>query len=187
MIRALGPLMLLVLSHAAAGDIYELDTHATRVGFDIERFGLRWVSAHFHDFAGDFVFDRVGNASRIDVTVRTESVDCGDSRWNPHLRSSEWLDVQQYPHMTYHSRHVEFEGEDRAVASGELTLHGVTHSVELDVTRLACSTQGINEQTCSFVAQARVRRSDYGLPHGFWTGGDQVDISITGVGMRAKP
>jgi polyisoprenoid-binding protein YceI len=187
MTRALGLLMLLVLSHAAAADIYDLDPGATRVGFDIERFGLRWVSAHFHLFEGDFVFDREGNASRVDVTVRTESIDCGDSHWNPHLRSAEWLDVQQYPHMTYHSRHVEFEGEDRAEASGELTLHGVTHSVVLNVSGLACSTHGSGERTCSFVAQARVKRSDYGLPHGFWTGGDQVDISIIGVGTRAKP
>jgi len=187
MTRALIPLMLLVLTRAAAADIYDLDTRSTRVGFDIDRFGLRWVSAHFRNFAGDFVFDRAGSASRVDVTVQTESIDCGDSHWNPHLRSPEWLDVQQYPHMTYHSHHVEFEGEDRAVASGELTLHGVTRPVVLNVSRLACSTQGSNERVCSFVAQARVKRSDYGLPHGFWIGGDQVDISIIGIGTRATP
>jgi polyisoprenoid-binding protein YceI len=183
--RALAILLSLTLLTAQAADVYDLDRSATRVGLDIERFGLRWVSAHFHDFHGDFVFDREGPGSRVDVTVQTESIDCGDSHWNPHLRSPEWLDVTQYPLMTYRSRHIEFEGGDRAAASGELTLHGVTHPVVLNVSQLRCSMDPQSKQGCRFVAQARVRRSDYGLPHGFWTGGDQVDITITGVGMLA--
>ena len=184
--RAIGVILLLSLLSAQAADVYDLDSGATRVGFDIERFGLRWVSAHFHRFQGDFVFDREGAASRVDVTVQTESVDCGDSHWNPHLRSPEWLDVQQYPLMTYRSHHIEFLGDDRAEASGELTLHGVTHPVVLAVSQLQCPSSPLSTPVCRFAAQARVRRSDYGLPHGFWTGGDQVDITITGVGMRAQ-
>jgi polyisoprenoid-binding protein YceI len=182
---ALGLLLLLTLTRVSAADVYDLDAGATRVGFDIERFGMRWVTAHFRQFQGDFVFDRAGSASRVDVTVQTESIDCGDSRWNPHLRSPEWLDVEQYPLMTYRSRHVEFQGADRAEASGELTLHGITHPVVLAVTQLQCPDDPQSTRVCSFVAQARVKRSDYGLPHGFWIGGDQVDITITGVGMRA--
>jgi polyisoprenoid-binding protein YceI len=184
--RAIGLLLLLMLMSAQASDVYDLDIGATRVGFDIDRFGMRWVSAHFRQFQGDFVFDHDGAASRVDVTVRTESIDCGDSHWNPHLRSPEWLDVQQYPLMTYRSRHVEVLSEDRAQASGELTLHGVTRPVVLAVSQLRCSKEPLPTPVCRFVAQARVKRSDYGLPHGFWIGGDQVDITITGVGMRAQ-
>jgi polyisoprenoid-binding protein YceI len=187
MTRALGILSLLMLLRALAADVYDLDLRATRVGFDIERFGLRWVTAQFRTFEGDFVFDREGSASRVDVTVQTESVDCSESLWNPHLRSPEWLDVERYPKMTYHSRRIEFQGGDRATAQGELTLHGVTHPVVLNVSQLACANQPTSGSVCRFLAQARVKRSDYGLPHGFWTGGDQVDISISGVGTRAVP
>jgi polyisoprenoid-binding protein YceI len=176
--------LLLALGGARGAEVYNLDSGATRVGFDIERFGLHWVSAHFRDFSGDFEFDRTGPASRVDVTVQTESIDCGDSRWNPHLRSAEWLDAQQYPLMTYHSRHIQFDGADRAEASGQLTLHGVTRPVVLDVSQLRCPDPA--EGSCRFVAHARVKRSDYGLPHGFWTGGDQVDITITVVGTRSE-
>jgi polyisoprenoid-binding protein YceI len=176
----------LALMSASAADVYDLDSDATRVGFDIDRFGLHWVTAHFRQFHGDFVFDRTGSASRVDVTVQTESIDCGDSRWNPNLRSPEWLDVQQFPQMTYRSRQIQFEGDDRAEASGELTLHGVTRPVVLDVSQLQCSGPEGTNRVCRFVAQAHVRRSDYGLPHGFWTGGDQVDITITGVGMQSQ-
>jgi polyisoprenoid-binding protein YceI len=176
----------LALMSASAAEVYDLDSGATRVGFDIERFGMHWVTAHFRQFQGDFVFDRTGSASRVDVTVQTESIDCGDSHWNPHLRSPEWLDVQQFPQMTYRSRQIQFEGEDRAEASGELTLHGVTRPVVLNVSQLQCSGAEGTHRVCRFVAEARVKRSDYGLPHGFWIGGDQVDITITGVGMRSQ-
>jgi polyisoprenoid-binding protein YceI len=177
----------LVLSLGArAADEYDLDPRATRVAFDIERFGLHWVSAHFRAFRGDFVFDRDGAASRVEVTVQTDSIDCGSSYWNPHLRSPEWLDVRQYPQMIYRSREIRFEGDDRAEANGELTLHGMTHPVVLSVSQLECPSQASANGMCSFMAQARVRRSDFGLPHGFWTGGDQVDITITGVGTRVE-
>jgi len=184
--RVLGLVLLLGWIGARAADLYDLDADATRVGFDIDRFGLHWVSAHFRQFQGDFVFDREGPASRVDVTVQTESIDCGDSHWNPQLRSPEWLDVQQFPLMTYRSRHIQFEGENHAEATGELTLHGITRSVVLSVSQLECSNQPGASQVCKFLAQARVKRSDYGLPHGFWTGGDQVDITITGVGMLLR-
>jgi polyisoprenoid-binding protein YceI len=169
---------------APAAEVYDLDPGATRVGFDIERFGLHWVSANFRSFHGDFVFDRLGPSSRVDVTVQTDSIDCGSSYWNPHLRSSEWLDVRQYPLMIFRSRHIEFEGADRAEASGELTLHGLTHPIVLNVTQLECPSPISAAAACRFSAQAHVKRSDFGLPHGFWTGGDLVDITITGVGTR---
>src|SRR5205823_3608486 len=112
------------------------------------------------------------SASRVDVTVAMASLDSSEPRWNERLRSADWLDVQRYPQMTYHSSHIEL-GEQRAVASGELTMHGVTRPIVLNVSLLKCSSPTI----CQFAAHGRIKRSEYGLPHGFWTGGDQVDIS----------
>ncbi len=171
---------------ARAADVYDLDPGVTQVGFDIERFGLHWVSAHFRDFQGAFIFDREGDGSRVDVTVRTESIDCGSSVWNPHLRSPEWLDTQQFPLMTYHSRHIRFEDGERAEADGDLTLHGVIRPVVLSVSDLQCPQVPPATGVCRFTAHASVRRSDFGLPHGFWSGGDQVQITISGIATRAQ-
>jgi len=56
-------------------------------------------------------------------------------------------------------------------------LHGVTRPIVLNVSLLKCPSAG----HCQFAAHGRIKRSEYGLPHGFWTGGDQVDISISGA------
>jgi polyisoprenoid-binding protein YceI len=177
-------LVALSLLRTQTADMYRLDTVNTRISFNIQRFGVLWVSARFPDFSGAFMLDRRGSASRVDVSVQMASVDCNDSHWNGRLRSADWLDVQRYPLMTFHSTHVEFDGDGRAVASGELTLHGVTRMVGLEISGLTCSQANAPGESCSFTAHARVKRSDYGIAHGFWIGGDLVDIAISGVGIR---
>jgi polyisoprenoid-binding protein YceI len=177
-------LLSLSLLRVQAADMYGLDPVNTRISFNIRYFGTPWVSARFPDFGGDFVLDRHGAGSRVDVSVQMASVDCHDSYWNDRLRSADWLDVQRYPQMSFHSGQVEFEGSDRAVASGELSLHGITRRVELEISQLSCPAAGAAGDTCSFIAHARVRRSDYGFAHGLWIGGNQVDIAISGVGVR---
>jgi polyisoprenoid-binding protein YceI len=164
--------------------MYRLDPVNTRISFNIRYFGTPWVSARFPDFGGEFVLDRHGAASRVDVSVQMASVDCHDSFWNGRLRSPDWLDVQRYPQMSFHSERVEFQDGNRAVASGQLSLHGITHQVELEISQLICPAAGAARDSCSFVAHARVKRSDYGLAHGLWIGGNQVDIAISGVGVR---
>ncbi|MDB6102372.1 MAG: polyisoprenoid-binding protein [Gammaproteobacteria bacterium] len=163
-----------------AAQTYRLDSSNTQVSFSVHRFGIEWVTARFSDIRGQFTVDKASSATRVDVTVEMASLECGEPHWNERLRSADWLDVQRYPQMTYHSSRIEL-GEQRAVASGQLTLHGVTRPMVLNVSLLKCSASPGN---CQFAAHGRIKRSDYGLPHGLWTGGDQVDISISGTLVR---
>jgi polyisoprenoid-binding protein YceI len=174
-------LLLLMVLEAQATDTYRLDAIHTQVSFDVRRFGILWFTAHFRDVSGSFVIDREGSESRVDVAVQTDSVECPDPRWTARLRSKEWLDTQRFPEMTYRSIQVEFDGAGRAIASGQLTLHGVTRPVTLNVSQLDCSNQPSGSTGyCGFVAHAHIKRSDFNLPHGFWQAGDRVEISISG-------
>jgi polyisoprenoid-binding protein YceI len=174
-----------------AAALYRLDMVKTRISFNIQHLGVPWVSARFPEFSGDFVLDRDGTASRLDVDVKMATVDCTEPFWNGRIRSAEWLDVQRYPVTSFHSTRVDFEGDGTALASGVLTLHGITHTVGLAISGLRCVADGTSAgitsgDSCSFVARALIKRSDYGLPHGFWTGGDLVDIVISGAGVRSS-
>jgi polyisoprenoid-binding protein YceI len=177
-------LLWLGLLRAQTADLYRLDTVNSRISFNIQHLGVLWVSARFPDFSGAFVLDHVAGASRVDVSVQMASIDCSDSHWNSRLRSADWLDVQRYPQMTFHSNQVEFTGDGRAVANGELTLHGVTRPVGLAISGLSCSAVRAATDSCSFSAHARIKRSDFGFAHGLLIGGDTVDIAISGVGIR---
>ena len=168
-------LVLLTAWRCEASETFRLDSGNTRVSFAVQRLGVQWVTARFDDINGQFTLDRVGTESRVDVRVGIASLECNEPHWNDRLRSAEWLDVQRYPQMIYHSSRVELSAT-QAVASGELTLHGITRPVILAVTLQNCTSGG----QCEFSAHGHLRRSEYGLPHGFWTGGDQVDIYISG-------
>lgn len=171
-----GWILLLVAGVTQAAEQHTLDSTNTQVSFVVQHLGFQFASAHFADISGEFVLDRGGAHSRVDVSVGIASLQCNDARWNERLRSADWLDAARYPRMIYHSSHIEVE-EQHAIASGDLTLHGITRPVVLTVTFLNCPAGG----ECQFSAHGRIRRSEFGLPHGLWTGGDQVEIAISGI------
>ena len=168
-------LMALAALSAQGAETYRLDADNTRVSFAIEHLGIQWMTARFSDISGQFVLG-ADVASQVDVSVGIASLDCNEPRWNARLRSAEWLDASRYPRMSYHSSRIEIS-ERRGVAHGELTLHGVTHPIVLTVSLLECPPAG----HCQFAAHGRIKRSEFGLPHGFWSGGDQVEIAISGT------
>jgi polyisoprenoid-binding protein YceI len=169
---------------AQAADIYRIQPEQTRVSFSVRRFGVKWLDARFRQLEGRFVVDREGGASMIDVSVHTDSLEGMDWGWNSRLRSRDWLDTQRYPRMNFRSTHIEYKPGGGAVAVGQLSLHGVSRPVQLDIGRLECTGQPEAQQACSFSAAASIRRSDFNLPHGFWVAGDAVEISISGLATR---
>ena len=171
-----GWMLVLVAGVTQAAEQLSLDSTNTQVSFVVQHLGFQFASARFADVSGELVLDRGGEHSRVDVSVGIASLECNDAHWNERLRSAEWLDVARYPRMIYHSSHIEVD-ERHAIANGDLTLRGVTRPVVLTVTFLNCPAQG----ECQFTARGRIRRSEFGLPHGFWVGGDQVEIAISGT------
>lgn len=175
---------------ARAADTYHLDAARTRVSFAVHRFGIPWIDAAFRRFAGDLVIDRRGADSRIAVTILTDSLDGVGNGWNARLRSADWLDTGRYPEMSYRSTRVDFDQADGGVANGDLTLHGVTRPVTFRIAHISCAggddgNGDGSERNCAFTAQATIKRSDFGLPHGLFLAGDQVEISVNGNAVRS--
>lgn len=174
-------MLLLVTLEARATEVYRLDPVQTQVSFNVKRFGIPWVSAWFSDLSGAFVLDREGQDSRIDVVVRSASVHCWSSYWSAFLRSPGWLNTARFPEMVYRSSEVEFTDGSHALVHGQLSLHGQTRPVDLQVAGLECA--GDAPKTCRFNGSAQIHRSEFGLPHGFWTGGDKVEILVHGAAL----
>jgi polyisoprenoid-binding protein YceI len=170
---------------APAADLYRLSSDNTRISFAVRTLGLTWISAHFSDLSGELVPERRGQPSRVDVTISTASLTCESPHWNARLLSPVWFDAQQYPQIVYHSERIRFDGGSAGTVSGRLTLHGQTHVLELSVSRWDCANQPGAADTCSFDAEGRIRRSDFGLPHGILEAGDEVIIDIRGDAIKA--
>jgi polyisoprenoid-binding protein YceI len=174
----LGGLLLAPAAHASG---YHLSPANTQITFEINRLGLRWFSAAFHELSGDFLLDPDGRGGSLNVVVRMASIDCRSGYWNDRLQSSQWLDTDKYPEMTYRSTRVEFDGNNHATVQGDLLLHGVSRPLTLNITDISCDLSAAEPGSCHFVGRARLRRSDFALLHGFWQGGDFIEVVIRGV------
>lgn len=168
---------LLALWQAGGAQGYHLDSSNTRISFEIERLGLRWFSVDFHDLTGDFALAPDGQGASLTVVVRTASIDARSPYWNDRLRSAQWLDTERFPEMIFRSTGFAFDGAAHATLQGELTLHGVTRELALTISDIDCPPASSG---CRFVGRAILRRSEFGIPHGFWQGGDRVKIIVRG-------
>ncbi len=166
---------------AGAALAHHLDGDNTRITFEIERLGLNWFSAAFSDLSGDFVPSPDGLSGRLSVSVGMGSLDSHSPYWNERLRSPQWLDTARYPQMSFRSTGIEADGRQRAQVLGELTLHGVTRPLSLSISDIDCpEPRAPGDGHCRFLGRGTLRRSDFGLPHGFWQGGDLVRIIVRG-------
>ena len=118
----------------SAADIYAFDKGHTEIIFKWNHVGLSTQSGEFRDFDGTVSFDRENLAnSSVEVTIKAASIDTGVKDLDDHLKSADFFEVETYPDITFKSTSVKQTGVDRGEVTGDLTIHGVTKSVSLDV------------------------------------------------------
>ena len=122
---------LLGAGQAMAAD-YAIDKQGQHafVNFKISHLGYSWLYGTFKDFDGSFTFDEKNpEASKVNVTLKTESVDTNHAERDKHIRSADFLNVSKNPTATFKSTSVKSTGKDSADITGDLTLNGVTKPV----------------------------------------------------------
>jgi polyisoprenoid-binding protein YceI len=187
---------LLALSPAlalAAGTTWNVDPSHSQVGFAVKHLVISNVRGEFTKYAGKVVLDDADVAkSTVEATIDVASVDTKVADRDAHLRSPDFFDAEKYPAMTFRSTKVAKAGKDALKVTGDLTLHGVTKPVVLDVTTTP-EVKGMSGETRrGFSATAKLNRKDFGLT---WnkaveTGpvvGDQVTIALDLEVVKDQP
>jgi polyisoprenoid-binding protein YceI len=141
---------------------YQLDPAHTDVGFQARHLMVSKVRGRFTDHSGTVVIDEDPTQSSVEVEIRTASVDTKDVGRDEHLRSADFLDVEQYPTMTFRSTSVRPAGS-RWVVDGELTIRGVTRPVSLDVKFEGAARNPWGTAALGFSADAEIDREEFGL------------------------
>ena len=166
---------------ARAADRYALDPMHTFVVFKITDVGYAHVVGWFTAVAGQLTFDPADvTKSTLKVTIKTASIDTHFAQRNKDLMSPDFLNVAEFPEMTFKSTSVERTGDKKGKVTGELTLLGVTKPVTMDVTfnKIAPNPFNKNTPTAGFEAHTAIKRSDFGMKADIPNVGDEVDISI---------
>jgi polyisoprenoid-binding protein YceI len=164
-IPAIAVLALLAFPALAAAETWTIDTDHSSVGFTVRHMMVSNVKGTFGTFRGSAEVDEKDiTKSKISVTIDTASINTGVAKRDDHLRSADFFDTAKYPTMTYVSKKVEKIGADRMRVYGDLTLHGVTKPVVLEVegpTKAYKDPWGNLRRGAS--ATATINRKDFGL------------------------
>ncbi|WP_353248384.1 YceI family protein [Salinisphaera sp. T31B1] len=181
------PALLALTGAASAAQTYTIDPGHTYGNFEIGHMGLSTMHGRIDVTGGEIVMDRQGDTSRVEVTLDPASVDTGHEKRDEHLRNEKgFFEVDQYPDMRFVSKRVTFDGDDEATVQGELTLHGVTRPVTLEVEDIVCKTNPMesSKYSCGFSAETTIRRSDFGMDAFIPLVADEVEIQIEAEASR---
>jgi len=177
----------LTLSGSVFAEDYAIDkkgAHAS-IQFKISHLGYSWLWGRFNDFDGTFSYDeKHKSASKISVTVNTKSVDSNHAERDKHLRSSDFLDVDKFPQAKFESTSYSESDKGKAVLKGNLTLHGVTKEVILDITKVGAGKDPWGGYRRGFEGTTRIALKDFGISKNLGPASAELDLIIALEGIK---
>ena len=175
----------------ATADDWVVDPAHTEITFSVNHF-FTPVTGKFDAFDIQLDYDPANpESSSVEVTIEVASVNTNNEKRDKHLKSEDFFEAEAHPQITFKSTSVRLVGEGSLVATGPLTIKGVSNEIELPVNLLGVQDipaemrdmLGGAEKIASFAASTEVDRRDFGVGVGSWAatlvvGGD-VSIDIT--------
>jgi polyisoprenoid-binding protein YceI len=165
---------------------YAVDPGHTQVGWRVSHMGFSNYAGGFSDVSGSLTLDpKNPAASKLSVKIPVASVTTTSAKLTDELKGDQWLDAGKYPTMTFVSTKVAPAGKDHAKVTGDLTLHGVTKPVILDVTLVGAGANPLNKKyTVGFEATGTLKRSEFGVKTYVPLIGDELHLTIAGAFER---
>ena len=164
---------------------WQIDAAHSEIQFSAKHLMISTVRGRFNEFTGTVEGDEQNpTASTVDVKIDASTLVTGDAKRDAHLRSPDFLDVEQYPYITFKSSRVQQIDASHGRLIGDLTIRDVTKEVVLDVEYAGQAKTPWGTTSAGFNAQTKINRKDWGLnwnvalETGGWLVGDQITINI---------
>jgi polyisoprenoid-binding protein YceI len=148
--------------HELVGD-YQLDTAHTSIGFVARHAMVTKVRGTFDDFEGRVHIDEDLSQSTVHLAIKAESIDTRNEMRDAHLRSNDFLAMEEYPEITFDSTNVELVENDTARITGDLTIRGVTKPVTFDLAYTGSAKDPYGNIRVGFEGSVVINRKDWGV------------------------
>jgi polyisoprenoid-binding protein YceI len=172
--------------------VWQLDPMHTQVEFAVKHLGMMTVRGHFTDVqaSGDITVEHP-EASSVEVVIQTASIRTHNERRDNDLRTSNFLDVEHYPTITFKSTKIENAGSDRYTMTGDLTIKGNARPVSLAVVNYGEFNDPNMGHRIGYGAETQILRKDFGLNvdmlmDGRLVIGNEIQITIQGELVEAN-
>ncbi|MEM1081060.1 MAG: YceI family protein [Pseudomonadota bacterium] len=169
---------------------YAIDVRGAHafVQFRIPHLGFSWLYGRFNEFDGSFTYNTEDpSKSTVTIEIQTASIDSNHERRDNHLRNEDFLHVEQHPTASFTSTAFEPLGDDRYRLVGDLTLMGVTDSVEIDVEQIGAGTDPWGGYRRGFEGQTTLTLADWGIDYNLGPSSTEVEMILTIEGIRQDP
>ncbi len=161
---------------------YTLDPDHTQIGFVARHAMVTKVRGSFNEFSGTATLDGEDpSRSAAELTIQAASIDTRNSDRDGHLRSNDFLAMEQYPEITFRTTQIAPTGEDNFDVTGDLTIRGVTQSVTVPFSFEGQATDPFGNVRVGFEGSLVINRKDFSIT---WnatleTGGVLVSDKVT--------
>ena len=176
----------LIGGQAMAAD-YAIDKQGQHafVNFKISHLGYSWLYGTFKDFDGTFSYDAANpEASKVNVTLKTASVDTNHAERDKHLRSADFLNVSKHDTATFESTSVKSTGEGTADVTGNLTLNGVTKPVVIAAKFIGEGKDPWGGYRAGFEGTTTLKLKDFDITKDLGPASETVELIISVEGIR---
>jgi polyisoprenoid-binding protein YceI len=176
----------------AQAKTWQIDPNHSAAQFSVRHMGISTVRGAFTKVSGTAIYDPADpSKTSIEATIDATSVDTRVERRDNDLRSPNFFDVAKYPTLTFKSKHTEAAGPGKLKVTGDLTIHGVTKEVVLDVDGPSAPVQdGKGNSHMGASASTKINRKDFGVNGASSVVGDDVpitiDVELVSAAMPAK-
>lgn len=171
---------------ATAAD-YVIDTKGAHafVQFKIKHLGYSWLLGEFNRFEGKFSYDPSKvEASKVSVTIDTASIDSNHAERDKHLKSSDFLDVKSFPKAKFESTKVVDKGAGKFELHGDLTFHGITRNIAINVNEVGGGKDPWGGYRQGFEGTTSFTLKDFGIPTDLGPASRTVEIYLSIEGIK---
>lgn len=143
---------------------YTVDPSHSRIGFVARHAMVTKVRGSFNDFDATAVVDGADlSRSQVRVAIKTGSIDTRNEQRDGHLRSNDFLDIENFPEITFVSTDIQPVGSDVVRITGDLTIKGITRPVTVDFTYEGTATDPFGNLRVGFEGAVTINRRDWGV------------------------
>jgi len=180
----------LAATAAAQAANWDIDPKHTAAQFSVRHLGVSTVRGAFSKVSGSAQYDPADpSKDSLDATIDANSVDTRVEARDNDLRSPHFFDVQKYPTITFHSKTTKVAGPGKLLITGDLTIHGVTKEVVLDVDGPSAAIKDPmgKGQRIGASATTKITRQDFGISADPGIVGDEITITIDVELVQPQP
>ena len=166
---------------------YEVDPAHSFVQFRIQHLGFSWLYGRFNGISGEFTYAADNpEASEIAVEIDTASIDTNHAERDKHLRGEDFLEVETYPKASFKSTKFTPNGDGGGTLEGELTLHGVTKPITLEIGKIGEGEDPWGGYRVGFIGTTNLTRKDFGMEYNLGPAGETMELELGIEGIRKE-